>query len=190
VTGLGSLPWGLCEELARFADAAATALHPSIAPGQILLAVRDRCVARSETAKSVEWKGEGRRLLLACPAVTLFSIATPAGTVGHIHDHQTWGLVGQLAGTEIELTFARRESTPEGMTLEPTGLRRLAPGDVTLIEPPAKDVHQVINVGVDTSVSLHAFAHDLVAKGFNQFRAGPYRAIPYRGAWLDHEVLG
>lgn len=49
-----------------------------------------------------------------------------------VHDHEMWGLVGMLRGSETSLAFSRH---PETGALVPGALTTLAPGDVEVLVP-------------------------------------------------------
>lgn len=128
-----------------------------------------------------------RFLLYRDDAVTLFAIASAPGAVSDIHDHGTWGLVGQVMGQEVEHAYQIEYVDAEGVALEHVSRRHLKPGDVTLVLPPERDIHRVVTVSPEPSVSIHAFAHDLVHHGFTRFTPGRYSARPYSGGSWDNE---
>jgi len=128
----------------------------------------------------------GTRLLLhRSEAVTVFAMSSDPGTATDIHDHGTWGLVGQLMGAEVEHLYHISEDGPS-VTLSLDSSRSLRPGEVTTILPPDRDIHQVVNVGAGASVTVHAFAHDILEHGFTIFEPGPVSLLHYRGHW-DNE---
>ncbi len=62
-----------------------------------------------------------------------------------VHDHEMWGLVGMLRGSETSLAFTRH---PETGVLVPGALTQLEPGEVEVLVPApresqAGDIHQV-----------------------------------------------
>lgn len=129
--------------------------------------------------------GRTRQLLHRSEAVTLFAMSSEPGGATDVHDHGTWGLVGQLMGDEVEHVYHLSEGSPTcSLTLDSS--RCLRPGDVTTILPPDRDIHQVVNVGAGPSVTLHAFAHDILQRGFTIFEPGPFTPVLYRGRW-DNE---
>ena len=82
-----------------------------------------------------------------------------------VHDHQMWGLVGMLRGSETSLHFTRH---PETGVLVPGELNRLEPGGVEVLVPaprnPGGDIHQVTNALADQgSVSIHVYGGNIGA---------------------------
>lgn len=128
-----------------------------------------------------------RHLLHRSDAVTIFAMASAPGSVSDVHDHGTWGLVGQVVGEEVERLFTSERTTGEGVVLTRVSSRHLKPGEITTVLPPGRDIHQVVNVGNGPSVSLHAFAHDLVHHGFTVFTPAFYAPMIYTGQW-DNEA--
>lgn len=131
-------------------------------------------------------KTSARHLLHRSEAVTIFAMASAPGSLSDIHDHGTWGLVGQVIGEEIEQGYASEPATGEGVVLKRVSSRRLKPGEITTVLPPGRDIHQVVNIGDGPSVSVHAFAHDLVQHGFTVFKPAFYAPVTYTGHW-DNE---
>jgi predicted metal-dependent enzyme (double-stranded beta helix superfamily) len=78
-----------------------------------------------------------------------------------VHDHQVWGLVGMLRGSETSQAFVRDEKT--GL-LSLGASATLAPGDVEKLQPEVGDIHQVTNALVDTgSISIHVYGGNIGA---------------------------
>jgi predicted metal-dependent enzyme (double-stranded beta helix superfamily) len=78
-----------------------------------------------------------------------------------VHDHQMWGLVGMLRGSETSQAFARDASTGALLTGETV---TLAPGDVEVLLPSAGDIHQVTNALSDCgSISIHVYGGNIGA---------------------------
>lgn len=78
-----------------------------------------------------------------------------------VHDHQVWGLVGMLRGSETSQGFARNAETG---ALSLGSCRTLAPGDVEILEPSVGDIHQVTNTLSDRgSISIHVYGGNIGA---------------------------
>ena len=78
-----------------------------------------------------------------------------------MHDHQVWGLVGMLRGSETSQAFVRDERTVS-LSLGPCAT--LAPGDVEKLRPDVGDIHQVTNALADTgSISIHVYGGNIGA---------------------------
>jgi predicted metal-dependent enzyme (double-stranded beta helix superfamily) len=78
-----------------------------------------------------------------------------------VHDHQMWGLVGMLRGSEISQAYKRDEGTG-ALTLGDCST--LAPGDVEILRPSAGDIHKVTNALADCgSLSIHVYGGNIGA---------------------------
>jgi predicted metal-dependent enzyme (double-stranded beta helix superfamily) len=78
-----------------------------------------------------------------------------------VHDHQVWGLVGMLRGSETSQAFVRDDKT--GL-LSRGACATLAPGDVEKLQPDVGDIHQVTNALPDTgSISIHVYGGNIGA---------------------------
>jgi predicted metal-dependent enzyme (double-stranded beta helix superfamily) len=76
-----------------------------------------------------------------------------------IHDHQVWGMVGMLRGSESSQRFARDPSTGGLVKGE---CASLAPGDVEVLLPAEGDIHQVSNMLSDCgSLSIHVYGGNI-----------------------------
>ncbi|HZP98047.1 MAG TPA: cysteine dioxygenase [Reyranella sp.] len=78
-----------------------------------------------------------------------------------VHDHQVWGLVGMLRGSETSQAFVR---DAEKGTLCKGALSVLKPGDVEILRPSLGDIHQVSNALPDLgSISIHVYGGNIGA---------------------------
>jgi predicted metal-dependent enzyme (double-stranded beta helix superfamily) len=76
-----------------------------------------------------------------------------------IHDHQVWGLVGMLRGSESSQRFVRDASTGR---LSKGECAALAPGQVEVLRPAEGDIHQVTNLLSDCgSLSIHVYGGNI-----------------------------
>jgi 3-mercaptopropionate dioxygenase len=102
--------------------------------------------------------------LLWCDPFERFCVVSfvwAPGAVTPVHDHQMWGLVGMLRGSETSLRFV-----PDPVTgaLKPGDLAKLAPGDVEVLRPADGDIHQVTNTLPDApSISIHVYGGNIGA---------------------------
>jgi predicted metal-dependent enzyme (double-stranded beta helix superfamily) len=75
-----------------------------------------------------------------------------------IHDHQMWGLVGMLRGSESSQRFVL---DPSGRFVKGS-CAALAPGDVEALLPSEGDIHQVSNNLIDCgSLSIHVYGGNI-----------------------------
>ena len=78
-----------------------------------------------------------------------------------VHDHQMWGLVGMLRGSETSQRF-RRDPATGALTMGECST--LAPGDVEVLQPSLGDIHQVTNALSDCgSLSIHVYGGNIGA---------------------------
>jgi predicted metal-dependent enzyme (double-stranded beta helix superfamily) len=116
-----------------------------------------------ESAAKVPAHGYAQNLLWCDPferfCVVSFVWAPSANTP--VHDHQMWGLVGMLRGSETSLAFSRH---PETGALVPGNLTKLEPGDVEVLLPAVGDIHQVTNALTGRgSISIHVYGGNIGA---------------------------
>lgn len=78
-----------------------------------------------------------------------------------VHDHQVWGLVGMLRGSETSQAFVRDADTGK---MCKGALTALKPGNVEILRPSLGDIHQVSNALPDTgSISIHVYGGNIGA---------------------------
>jgi 3-mercaptopropionate dioxygenase len=102
--------------------------------------------------------------LLWCDPFERFCVVSfvwAPGAVTPVHDHQMWGLVGMLRGSETSLRFVPDPATG---ALKPGHLAKLVPGDVEVLRPSEGDIHQVTNTLPDApSISIHVYGGNIGA---------------------------
>ena len=102
--------------------------------------------------------------LLWCDPFERFSVVSfvwGPGAKTPVHDHQMWGLVGMLRGSETSQAFARDPAT--GVMTKGV-LTPLKPGDVEILRPSLGDIHQVANALPDAgSISIHVYGGNIGA---------------------------
>jgi 3-mercaptopropionate dioxygenase len=103
-----------------------------------------------------------QQYLLYCDPLARFSVVSfvwGPGQFTPIHNHQTWGLVGMLRGSEYSRAFTIIDGTAV-----PGEEELLTPGTVAVIDPNEGDIHQVRNAVADTvSISIHIYGADIGA---------------------------
>jgi predicted metal-dependent enzyme (double-stranded beta helix superfamily)/ubiquinone/menaquinone biosynthesis C-methylase UbiE len=128
-------------------------------------------------AKYLRQRGLEDRFQLADPArpVTTYLLYTdPAGRFSlaalvfrshartTVHDHQSWVVWGTYSGQERETRYLRRDAPGrEFPRLSPRWSKVFAAGEISFIEPPPGDIHDVENVTNEVSVSVHLHATDI-----------------------------
>jgi predicted metal-dependent enzyme (double-stranded beta helix superfamily) len=97
--------------------------------------------------------------LLYRPADHAFSVVSFVWNPGQgspIHDHCTWGVIGQYEGEEEERRFRILNNR-----LERIGVVLARPGDVSHVYPPSRDIHQIMNRSARPTISIHIYGGDI-----------------------------
>ncbi|HAP27479.1 MAG TPA: cysteine dioxygenase [Achromobacter sp.] len=105
-----------------------------------------------------------QQYLLHCDPLERFSLVSFVWGPGQstpVHDHEVWGYVGMLRGSEINQRFTRGVDGRLAQAGEATTLR---PGDVERLSPAEGDIHQVSNAYPDrVSISVHLYGGNIGA---------------------------
>ena len=116
-----------------------------------------------ETMAKVPPHGYAQNLLWCDPfeRFCVVSFVWAPGAVTPVHDHQMWGMVGMLRGSESSQRFVHDPST--GQFLKGP-CATLAHGDVEVLLPAEGDIHQVTNALTDRgSISIHVYGGNIGA---------------------------
>lgn len=89
-------------------------------------------------------------------AFSVVSFVWNPGQGSPIHDHCTWGVIGQYEGEEEEIRFRVAENA-----LETISVIQSRPGDVSHVYPPDRDVHQILNRSGSPTISIHVYGGDI-----------------------------
>jgi predicted metal-dependent enzyme (double-stranded beta helix superfamily) len=89
-------------------------------------------------------------------AFSVVSFVWNPGQGSPIHDHCTWGVIGQYEGEEEESRFRIT-----GNRLDRIGVVLARPGDVSHVYPPSRDIHQIRNRSASTTISIHIYGGDI-----------------------------
>ncbi len=89
-------------------------------------------------------------------AFSVVSFVWNSGQGSPIHDHCTWGVIGQYEGEEEESRF---RASASGLELVRTV--RAKPGDVSHVYPPNRDIHQIFNRTATPTISIHIYGGDI-----------------------------
>ncbi|MGZ5912018.1 MAG: cysteine dioxygenase [Reyranella sp.] len=124
--------------------------------------------------------------LLWCDPFERFSVVSfvwAPSACTPVHDHQTWGLVGMLRGSESSQRFVR---DPANGTLAKGGLATLAPGDVEVLLPAEGDIHQVTNALSDCgSLSIHVYGGNIGAIRRHTFDVATGQPSPFVSGYTN-----
>jgi len=89
-------------------------------------------------------------------AFSVVSFVWNPGQGSPIHDHCTWGVIGQYQGEEEESRFRIVDNR-----LERIGVVLARPGDVSHVYPPSRDIHQINNRTASPTISIHIYGGDI-----------------------------
>ena len=102
--------------------------------------------------------------MLWCDPLERFSVVSfvwAPSACTPVHDHQMWGLVGMLRGSETSQAY-KRDAVTGALTLGPCAT--LMPGDVEILRPSEGDIHKVTNALTDCgSISIHVYGGNIGA---------------------------
>ncbi|MGQ0580515.1 MAG: cysteine dioxygenase [Reyranella sp.] len=124
--------------------------------------------------------------LLWCDPFERFSVVSfvwAPSACTPVHDHQMWGLVGMLRGSETSQRFTRDPATG---ALAVGECSTLAPGDVEALLPALGDIHQVTNALSDCgSISIHVYGGNIGAVRRHTFDAASGDAKPFVSGYTN-----
>jgi predicted metal-dependent enzyme (double-stranded beta helix superfamily) len=98
--------------------------------------------------------------LLFSPPDKLFSVVSfvwRPDSGSPIHDHCTWGVIGQYEGEEEETRFRRSDDG----TISEASVSTFKAGDVAHVYPPDRDIHRIFNHTATPTVSVHVYGGDI-----------------------------
>lgn len=127
--------------------------------------------------------------LLWCDPFERFSVVSfvwAPSACTPIHDHQMWGLVGMLRGSETSQAFTRDAATD---VLTAGKATTLAPGDVEVLSPAAGDIHRVTNaLGDCGSISIHVYGGNIGAVRRHTFDPATGVSSPFVSGYTNQVV--
>lgn len=116
--------------------------------------------------RPISFKPYAQYLLYRPPDHT-FSVVSFVWNPGQgspIHDHCTWGVIGQYEGEEEESRFRFVDNR-----LERVGVVLARPGDVSHVYPPSREIHQIVNRSATPSISIHLYGGDIGSQRRHSF---------------------
>ena len=125
-----------------------------------------------------------QQYLLYCDPFERFSIVSFVWGPGQqtpIHDHMTWGVVGQLKGREVSTNYRYGKDG----RLEVSGMDSLAVGQTIAFSPEQGDIHQVVNSSDDRRGQ-----HPHLRRQHRHDRTARVRRGDGRSAQLRQRLLG
>jgi predicted metal-dependent enzyme (double-stranded beta helix superfamily) len=150
----------------NFIDAVESVIRRLHEPKDMVLAIEPliRCLVtqpdwlKGEYCRPIRSKAYAQYLLHR-PADHAFSVVSFVWNPGEgspIHDHCTWGVIGQYDGEEEESRFRITNNR-----LERVGVVLARPGDVSHVYPPSRDIHQIVNRSSGPTISIHIYGGDI-----------------------------
>lgn len=95
---------------------------------------------------------------------SIVALVWKPGQATPIHDHRCWCVVGVWRGVERETTYSLFGDDVTSY-LVPSGSAVCVPGDVSMLVPPAEDIHRVENAGDEIAISIHVYGADIAVHG-------------------------
>ncbi len=97
------------------------------------------------------------------PDLCIFTMVVPPLNSTKVHNHLTDGWVGLVQGAQLERHFRRLDdgSRPGFADVRQTDEHPIRLGELTPIEYPGADIHQIVTTSREASVSLHVLCNDL-----------------------------
>jgi predicted metal-dependent enzyme (double-stranded beta helix superfamily) len=151
----------------------------ALAEGEPHRAVREvlqRAVAApGQVAEALAPTEGGFTLLHRAPDLTVLHVVWAPGMRIYPHDHRMWAAIGIYAGQEDNEFF--RRAGDDRRTLAPSGGKRLAVGDVTLLG--TETIHAVTNPLSGLTAAIHVYGGDFVDQPRSQWGPGAPVEKPY-----------
>jgi len=122
--------------------------------------------------------------------LSLSALVLSPGTATPVHDHLAWGLVGLYAGEQDEEVYeAVRVVKHDGRhaELKLVARNRLAVGSFYELIPPAGDIHRVVTISPEPSISLHLLGNDIGCVLRHRFEPGTGEVVPFRSGYTNKE---
>jgi predicted metal-dependent enzyme (double-stranded beta helix superfamily) len=116
-------------------------------------------------------------------AFSVVSFVWNAGQGSPVHDHCTWGVIGQLEGEEEESRF---RLTAAGLEL--IGVHRARRGDVAHVYPPARDIHQIHNRTASPTISIHIYGGDIGSQRRHVYDPATGRKQPFVSGYDEADL--
>jgi predicted metal-dependent enzyme (double-stranded beta helix superfamily) len=121
--------------------------------------------------------------------LSLFSLVVPGWRSTPVHDHLAWGLVGLYRGEQAETVFRRLDDgSREGVAeLQTVGRNMLQRGGIYDLIPPDGDIHSVVTIGEEPSVSIHLLANDAGCIWRHAFDPPTRTVRPFRSGYTNRD---
>ncbi len=122
--------------------------------------------------------------------LSLSALVLSPGTATPVHDHLAWGLVGLYAGEQDEEVYeAVRAATDNEQHAEVqlVARNRLHVGSFYELIPPAGDIHRVITISPEPSISIHLLGNDIGCILRHRFEPETGKVLAFRSGYTNKE---
>jgi predicted metal-dependent enzyme (double-stranded beta helix superfamily) len=92
---------------------------------------------------------------------SMASVVWDVGQRTNLHSHETWGVVGIYAGTELEIRYLKPTASTPSTPLTPTGETRWEPGQVSVCCTTDDDVHAVVAAADEPTIGIHVYGGNI-----------------------------
>jgi predicted metal-dependent enzyme (double-stranded beta helix superfamily) len=129
------------------------------------------------------------------PDLCIFTMVVPPGEMTKVHNHLTSGWVGLVQGGQIERMFRRVDdgARPGHAELALVSAEEVSLGELTPLQYPDQDIHQVVTTSRDASVSLHVLCNDLGTVERQTFEPEAQRVAHFVSGYTNvtgHSAIG
>ncbi len=121
------------------------------------------------------------------PDLCIFTMVVAPGEMTKVHNHLTDGWVGLVQGEQIERKFRRFD---DGSRAGYADVRlveeeRIPLGGLTSIRHPDEDIHQILTMSREASVSLHVLCNDLGTVARQSFDPDTHEATTFVSGYTN-----
>ena len=122
--------------------------------------------------------------------LSLCAVVLAPGAATPVHDHLAWGLVGLYIGEQAEEVY--EPAAPVGpddhcADLKLVAKNRLKIGSFYELIPPTGDIHRVLTLGDEPSVSLHLLGNDVGCVWRHTFLPDTGEVAPFRSGYTNKD---
>jgi predicted metal-dependent enzyme (double-stranded beta helix superfamily) len=120
--------------------------------------------------------------------LSLSALVLPAGAATPVHDHLAWGLVGLYVGEQDEEVYqaaAALGPDDKHADLKLVVKNHLGVGSFYELLPPSGDIHRVITMSDEPSISLHLLSNDIGCILRHRFEPETGEVAPFRSGYTN-----
>jgi 3-mercaptopropionate dioxygenase len=121
------------------------------------------------------------------PDLCIFTMVVPPLNSTKVHNHLTDGWVGLVQGEQLERHFRRLDdgARPDFADVRQVEEHAIRLGEITPIEYPGADIHQIVTTSREASVSLHVLFNDLGTVERQTFEPADQRATTFVSGYTN-----